>query len=84
MFSSDNGGPSKLGKESNASNYPLRGGKSSAWDGGHRAAAWAAGGLIPQSMRGRVLDGYLHVADWYPTFCGLGGVEASDTPAGTK
>ena len=31
---------------------------------GHRAAAFATGGLIPQSMRGRVLAGYIHVADW--------------------
>lgn len=64
VFSSDNGGPSQLGKECNASNYPLRGGKSSAWDGGHRAAAFATGGLIPQSMRGKMLAGYLHVSDW--------------------
>ena len=65
VFSSDNGGPSRLGKESNASNYPLRGGKSAAWEGGHRVAAFAAGGMIPQRMRGVVLDGYVHVADWY-------------------
>ena len=82
VFSSDNGGPSQLGKECNASNYPLRGGKSSAWEGGHRVAAFASGGLIPPSMRGRLLDGYIHISDWYTTFCGLASVEASDSPAG--
>ena len=73
VFSSDNGGPSQLGKECNASNYPLRGGKSAAWDGGHRVVAFASGGLIPTPMRGRVLDGYIHMADWYPLL-GLYGI----------
>ena len=82
VFSSDNGGPSELGKERNASNFPMRGGKSSAWEGGHRVAAFASGGFLPLSMRGRVLDGYVHVADWYTTFCGLASVAAEDTPEG--
>ena len=57
-------------------------GKSSAWEGGHRVAAFASGGLLPVSMRGRVLDGYVHVADWYSTFCALAKMDASDTPEG--
>eukprot|EP01050_Picozoa_sp_SAG11_P022776 SAG11_NODE_4396_length_1913_cov_5.546223_3_plen_172_part_00 len=33
-------------------------------------------------MRGRRLDGYVHVTDWYRTFCGLASVDPTDTPAG--
>ena len=50
VFSSDNGGPSWLGKACNASNYPLRGGKASAWEGGHRVAAFVSGGLVPSAI----------------------------------
>ena len=60
----------------------LHSGKSSAWEGGHRVAAFAAGGLLPPSTRGRVLTGYIHVADWYSTFCSLAAVDSSDTHEG--
>ena len=33
-------------------------------------------------MRGQLLDGYIHVADWYTTFCGLASVDPLDKPAG--
>ena len=61
VFSSDNGGPITLG----ATNGLLRGGKGSLYEGGVRAAAFAA-------WPGRIKAGIsipepLHMVDWYPT-----------------
>jgi hypothetical protein len=36
----------------------------SAWEGGIRVAAFAAGGLIPQHMRGTKLENFIAMADW--------------------
>ena len=36
-------------------------------------------------MKGRTLDGLMHLADWFPTICSLAGVDpqiAADTDAG--
>ena len=35
--------------------------------------AFVSGGFLPSAARGTVKDGYIHCADWYPTFCELGG-----------
>ena len=43
---------------------PLRGGKTSDWEGGIRVNAFASGGLIPLKTRGTMLDDYIHIADW--------------------
>ncbi|KAJ8613034.1 hypothetical protein CTAYLR_004065 [Chrysophaeum taylorii] len=64
--------------EFGASNYPLRGGKNSAWEGGIRTVAFASGGFLPLSARGSKLDAIVHVADWYATFCALAGVSPVD------
>ena len=79
LFSSDNGGPAaKSVSGSAANNYPLRGGKHTAWEGGHRVIAFLTGGFIPSSLSGTKLDGYVHIADWYTTFAGLAGVDPAD------
>ena len=76
ILASDNGGPiTALG------NLPLRGGKFSDWQGGVRTNAFVSGGYLPQEMRGRKIDGYVHVADWYATLCGLAGIDAEDEMA---
>eukprot|EP01060_Flectonema_neradi_P024161 TRINITY_DN3276_c0_g1_i1.p1 TRINITY_DN3276_c0_g1~~TRINITY_DN3276_c0_g1_i1.p1 ORF type:complete len:548 (+),score=116.71 TRINITY_DN3276_c0_g1_i1:51-1646(+) len=64
--------------ETGASNYPLRGGKYSMWEGGIRVNAFASGGFVPQSKRGTVQQGMMHITDWYVTFCSLAGVPAVD------
>eukprot|EP00755_Sulcionema_specki_P011939 Sspe_Gene.50153::Locus_27669_Transcript_4_10_Confidence_0.441_Length_1085::g.50153::m.50153 len=47
IFSSDSGGPaSKKVSGSAANNYPLRGGKHTAWEGGHQAISFVVGGLV--------------------------------------
>lgn len=76
VLSSDNGGPA-IG----IANFPLKGGKNSDWQGGIRTNAFVAGGFLPQQMKGRKIDGYIHLADWYATFCALAGVDAADERA---
>jgi len=77
IFTSDNGGPTKL-EESGASNWPLRGGKYSQFEGGVRAAAFVSGGFIPKAQRGSKLGEIIHIADWYGTLTALAGVDKND------
>merc|ERR1719183_2365571 len=72
LFTSDNGG-----KYSEAPNYPLRGGKGSVFEGGVRVASLVAGGFLPDAMRGRELDGLIHMCDWWATFASLAGVSGA-------
>ena len=73
----DNGGPLSEG----ANNYPLKGGKMTDWQGGVRVNALVAGGFLPTQMRGQKTDGYIHIADWYATFCAIAGVDSTDKRA---
>ena len=47
-----------------------------------RALAFANGGLLPDSMRGKTTNGFIHLADWYSTFCKLAGVDPTDSGDG--
>lgn len=40
---------------------------------------FVSGGLLPQKMRGKTLNGMVHITDYYATFAGLAGVSAVDT-----
>ena len=73
VVSSDNGG-----YFSGGNNYPLKGTKGSDWQGGVRVNAFVSGGFLPSTMRGKKTEGYVHLADWYATFCGLAGVDPTD------
>ena len=77
VVSADNGGAPCMG-----SNYPLKGCKGTYFEGGVRALAFANGGLIPDKMRGTKSEGFIHIADWYTTFCKLAGVDPSDSGPG--
>ena len=77
IVSADNGGAPCSG-----SNYPLKGCKGTFFEGGVRALAFANGGLIPDKMRGKSTQGFIHIADWYTTFCKLAGVDPSDSGDG--
>ena len=63
VFSSDNGG-CILMTESGSTNYPLRGGKYSDFEGGTRAAAFVSGGFLPLAVRGTVSEAPVHISDW--------------------
>ena len=43
--------------------------------------AFVSGGYLPEKMRGQKTEGYIHLADWYGTFCGLAGVDPKDEAA---
>ena len=77
ITSSDNGGPVQSGGFG-ANNFPLKGGKTTDWQGGIRENAFVSGGYLPESLRGQKTEGYIHVADWYATFCALAGVDPTD------
>ena len=77
VVSADNGGAACMG-----SNYPLKGSKGTFFEGGVRALAFASGGLIPGVMRGKSSDGFIHIADWYTTFCNLAGMDPTDSGEG--
>ncbi|CAE7939017.1 Arsb, partial [Symbiodinium sp. KB8] len=67
IFASDNGGPTNGEEGSWSSNYPLRGGKNSLWEGGTRVAAAIRGPGIPPELVGTVSYHKVHAADWLPT-----------------
>ena len=70
---SDNGGEPHKG----ASNYPLRGGKGSGWQGGTQVPCFM---WLGANLRGSLksYEGLVHVTDWVPTLIGgaLGAPEA--------
>ena len=70
LFFSDNGGARHM------RNTPLRGGKGSVWEGGHRvpALAWWPGTI----RRGRVSDQLCSSLDVMPTMLALAGVDARE------
>ena len=77
VTTSDNGGPIQIA----ANNYPLKGGKFSDWQGGIRVNAFVSGGYLPEAMRGQKSEEYIHITDWYATFCALAGVDPTDEAA---
>ena len=76
LWSSDNGGAVHLGGGSNT--YPLRGGYYNNFEGGVRAPAFLAGGALPEAARGKILDEWIYIADWYATFARLAGASPDD------
>ena len=43
--------------------------------------AFVSGGYLPEKMRGQKMTGYIHLADWYATFCAIAGVDPKDERA---
>lgn len=77
MVRSDAGGPLYNNGAPGASNWPLRGGKGSNWDGGVRVPSFVSGGVVPRRVRGTKRDGLVTLWDWYATWAGLAGVDAN-------
>ena len=65
IFTADNGGVMHHGQLGN--NWPLRGQKTSSWEGGVRTTAFVWGGanvLVNAALRGTTNGAFIHVADW--------------------
>ena len=77
VVSADNGGAPCEG-----SNYPLKGSKMTFYEGGVRSLAFVSGGLLPSDRREKTTEGFIHIADWYTTFCQLAGVDPDDSGTG--
>ena len=79
VVTSDNGAPTPAcGGAQGGQNYPLRGGKCTAWEGGLRAATIVAGAGIGEGRRGTVHEGIFHNTDWLPTIRGAVNGEVGD------
>lgn len=73
VFTTDNGGPNGHFDGHGPSNFPLRAGKGSNFEGGVRGASFIAGSAVPLVARGSRSMSLMHCADWFPTFAGLAG-----------
>jgi hypothetical protein len=84
LFVADNGGPIRCtdgpcGDATGTSNWPLRGGKHSVWEGGVRLTALAAGPMVA-GPHGTNLSGLVHHADLLPTLLEAAGVSFTPAP----
>ncbi|KAK3588141.1 hypothetical protein CHS0354_012199 [Potamilus streckersoni] len=67
IFTADNGGwPTYYGN-----NYPLRGGKTTVYEGGTRASAFIYGAGLTKA--GYTYNGLIHAVDWNPTLVAVAG-----------
>jgi arylsulfatase B/arylsulfatase I/J len=64
VLAADNGG--HVGSSGN--NFPLRGEKSTNYEGGVRAVGFIHWPNLPAALQGTTTDVVVHVADWLPTF----------------
>uniref|UniRef100_T1IKA2 Sulfatase N-terminal domain-containing protein n=1 Tax=Strigamia maritima TaxID=126957 RepID=T1IKA2_STRMM len=69
VFVSDNGGSTKFG----GNNFPLRGAKSTLYEGGNRVPGFIHSPLLKKT--GYTYSGLFHIVDWYTTFLHLAGIE---------
>ena len=65
---SDNGGPTHGEEGTASSNFPLRGGKNTLWEGGVRVTGMVKG---PGVAAGRTLGAYVHATDWLPSLVSM-------------
>ena len=68
---SDNGGPTNGNEGTWSSNYPMRGGKNTLWEGGTRVMAAMRGPAIGPRLIGTISYRQVHVTDWFHTLLSL-------------
>merc|ERR1711920_715736 len=62
-----------------SSNFPLRAGKASLFQGGVRAVSFVTGGFVPEKARGKAVNGLLQHVDVPATFAALAGASIPST-----
>ena len=83
LFAADNGGVYHDGQKGN--NFPLRGQKTSSFEGGVRVAAflWGGDNVLPAQLRGTQNRAFFHFADFYATLLRRAGIrDPSDAATG--
>ncbi len=56
-----------------SNNWPLRGGKHTLWEGGHRVSAFVWGKMLQKT--GYTNSEMIHATDWFPTFLHIAGLK---------
>lgn len=82
VVTTDNGGMTEWQPAfpaSVSSNWPLRGGKMTVFEGGVRATAWIMGGFLPEKLRGKTFSGLMHAVDTVPTLAMRAGLTMQKT-----
>jgi len=74
FFLSDNGGNVRSG----SSNLPLRGNKSTYFEGGIRVISFVTGGYVPGNLRGTKSSAMMHAVDLLPTLASVAGADIRD------
>jgi arylsulfatase A-like enzyme len=79
ILTTDNGGPTETCAVQGSSNYPKRGGKCSAWEGGTTGDAILSGGVLPKLgiSPATALSHLFHCVDWLPTLAAIVGAKPS-------
>lgn len=67
LLALDNGANPKVG----GSNWPLKGTKSTLWEGGVRAVGFVNSPLLGYTDKGYTSNELMHVTDWFPTIVNL-------------
>ncbi|XP_070570424.1 arylsulfatase B-like [Ptychodera flava] len=75
IFSTDNGAATAFG----GSSWPLKGGKTSLFEGGIRAVGFINSPLFPSRLWGTVNRQLIHVSDWFPTLVRIAGGQLRGT-----
>ena len=84
-FQTDNGAATPAcGGWTGGQNWPLRGGKCTAWEGGLRGTAFVWGAGIGASVRGTTAPGIMHTVDVLPTLIAALGGDAPALAAATR
>ncbi|KAI3386373.1 hypothetical protein SNEBB_001233 [Seison nebaliae] len=73
VLTTDNGGGLIDIDGTASSNWPLRGAKRTAWEGGTRGLGLIWSSLFSNRNRGKELNEYVHITDWLPTFYSAAG-----------
>lgn len=82
VFTTDNGGPTEVCAVQGSSNFPLRGGKCTVWEGGTTGDGFLSGPYVAKLKlpSATTAEGIFHAVDWLPTLGEIAGGVQKDGP----